>query len=130
MKLDYLDDVDVDYVEPPRGLIRLYDYNSKEILCLINDIENTMLSEKGNLRLDELPYVESINCTLNLRVGHSNLGIFMTDLSKFECEYSISGYKEVIALLKRYITNENMGYNWLTEKGDGIDFLFSAGGEW
>lgn len=138
MKLDFLDDLsdggkyasDDVYANQ---IMRLYDFDKNEAVLLRSSIQSLILDGPGTLRVSKLPFVESTNCTLTLRVSEGNEGVKPEDNGNFDCYLNLDGYRKMIDLMEPFCEEEPSGYQsyqWLYDLDCDIDFLFSYDGSW
>lgn len=137
MKLEYLDNISDNGKYPwadPDKLIRLYDFTPMEAGQLITAIEETIISGKGPLDLHSLPFVQPVNCSLQLKIAESDYGIDLPPEGyDFLCRLTRQTYENMVGYMTPFADSENYsgGYNWLYDPGpDKVDFLFSPGGTW
>ncbi len=134
MKLEFLEDLTdngkyKDVVS--ENLIRLYDFNSKEVnqfQSLIQRLINKSISE---IDLENQDFIEAINCQLKLVIHKDNNGINKVAENSFICKMNKESYQHIEHLIEPF-TKRLEGYQWLDElcSDSEIDFLFSVGGSW
>ena len=133
MKLEFLDDISDGGKYPwadPNQLVRLYDFGHLQANKLKQEIKETIISQKKDLQLSTLDFIESVNCKLTLHISDKNIGIVQTDTNNFLCNLTISSYEEMLLLMNSFTEKDVHGYQWLYDIDTPIDFLFSPGGTW
>lgn len=130
MKLEYLDATgNGEFPDAsPARLIRLSQFNEEQKEYLMDTIRLLISSEK-NIWLNELPFIDAVNCQLKLAISDSDEGISMLEKQgKFVCSLTSAYYEEMILIIKHVGT----GHNWLTP-GEYLDdpaFLITPFGTW
>lgn len=124
MKLEYLEKV-----SPDSSIIRLYEFDSKEIAELISVIATRIIESSECIDLDLLPFVIPVNCRLRLHISDQDLGITKKLNGHFECNLSKDAYKEMLDLIVPF-QKQNNGYQWLYDIYTEIEFLLSPSGKW
>lgn len=135
MKLEYLCDISdggrySDLIS--ENLVRLYDFSKQEVSQFQKVIKAKILIEKQSVDIDELDYIENVNCSLKLVLSDLNNGINKVGDNAFHCNMNENSYKHMVDLIQPF-TEELSGYNWLDEQIENesnIDFLISPGGGW
>lgn len=133
MKLEFLDDLTdsgkhEDVVS--ERLIRLYDFDKHQALRLKEIIERELLEGQKEVRLSSLNFIESLNCSLTLKISNIDRGIARAEDMDFECYLTTAAYKEMVYLMEPFCIRDASGYQWLYEVNCPIDLLFSPGGTW
>ena len=126
MKIDYIDDVN----EYGDHMVRLYDLNMKEAILFREALYQTVIVDKKNLDLSTIDFIESRNCTLELRISDEDNGIVADDNQHFVCELTYESYQKMIFLLEPFCKKETKGYQFLYDVDSPTDFLFSPAGTW
>lgn len=135
MKLEFLEDLtdggkykDVLSVH----LIRLYDFDSKEVIQLRNLINQLLDEIIPEINLEKQSFIDSINCQLKLIIHTDNNGINKVSANSFICKMNKEWYEHMVLLIEPFAKEEASGYQWLDEwcSESAIDFLFSHGGGW
>jgi hypothetical protein len=135
MKLEYLDDISdggkyKDVVS--ENLIRLFEFNEVEAEKFQFLIKDKILKNKESINLNEVEFIEGVNCSLKLVLSNLNNGIISIGNNNFQCNMNEDSYLAMIEIIEPFKTDLN-GYNWLddqiSQKAD-IDFLFSPNGGW
>jgi hypothetical protein len=130
MKLEYLDATGNGAFPDasPARLVRLSQFNEEQIALLISAIQR-LVSTKNDIWLSELPFVDSINCKLKLKISDEDNGILSEgDDGVFVCALTTHAYDTMVDI----ITFVENGHNWLTP-GEYLDdpaFLISRFGSW
>ncbi len=128
MKLEFLANVNIHY--PDDSIIRLYDFDEKETLELMNIIHK-LIENKNEIVLDKAPFITSSTCGLILRLSNQDIGIKNNYDNVYICQLKGETYLEMIELLKPFSqSNDNTMYQWLYDINTPIDFLYSSSGEW
>ena len=132
MKLEFLDDIS-------RGghfknvvsdtLVRLFDFDSNEASLFQQTIKK-LIEDENEVHLDNLSFINSINCSLTLSIDNMDLGIVKSGRAEFECKLTKESYREMVLLIQPFVDNDLSGYQWLYNNMAEIDFLFSPGGTW
>lgn len=136
MKLDFLDDLTDDGKYPnadPDKLLRLYDFDNAEARRLKNLIGTEIISNKLELDLSRLDFVECLNCTLRFKLSFQNEGIGLPiDGKSFVCQLTLGDYKTMMDIIDYFTKGELVNcYNWLYDPKEGkVDLLFSPDGTW
>jgi hypothetical protein len=132
MKIEFLNDISsggrFKTVVSDR-LIRLFDFDSIEAKKFQMTIEK-LTTDGKEINLEDLSFIESLNCSLSLTIGDNDVGIGWTNEAKFICKLTKESYKEMILLIQPFVDNESEGYQWLYGGDTDVDFLFSPGGTW
>ena len=133
MKLEFLNDISDGGKYPwadPNQLIRLYDFNSNQSELFRNSIQDTILQKGETLTINTLKFIQPINCSLQLRISNTDVGISTNDNQSFFCDLTLESYYRIVELLTPFCRNEMNGYQWLYDIDTPIDFLYSPGGTW
>jgi hypothetical protein len=130
MKLEYLDATGNGAFPgaSPSSLIRLSQFNEEQIALLIGFIQR-LISSKNDVWLNELPFIEAINCKLKLAISTGDDGILpVSNDGLFVCALKTHSYERMVEI----VTHVKTGYNWLTpgEYLDNPSFLISRFGTW
>jgi hypothetical protein len=95
---------------------------------LIDAIQWLVYSKK-DIWLNELPFIDAINCKLKLVISDEDDGISPDgDYEVFICALTTHSYERMVEIITRVET----GHNWLTP-GEYLDdpaFLISRFGSW
>ncbi len=126
MQLDYIDNIN----EYGDNIIRLYDFNSTEAEKFKQIVKLTLITNKKELNLSTIEFIQERNCKMTLRISDEDLGISTTNKKKFFCDLTTEGYEHLIILLEPFCKKETKGYQWLYDIDSSTDFLFSPGGTW
>lgn len=130
MKLEYLDATGNGEFPhaSPASLVRLSQFNQEQIALLIDAIQS-LVSSKKSIWLNELQYIDAINCKLKLVISDKDDGISPeVDDEVFVCALTASSYERMVEIVN-YLGS---GHNWLTP-GEYLDdpaFLISRFGSW
>ena len=113
----------------PRSLIRLSNFSDEEKDELISSINDLVLERRQILKLQQLPFIKSNNCFVDLELSESDEGMVKTGTgNEYTCILSPTSFQAMIDILKAV----GDGYNWLTP-GEYLDepaFLISRFGSW
>jgi hypothetical protein len=124
MQLDYIKNVN-DFGE---SIVRLYDFDKSEAILFRDAILQTIFVGGLNLKVAQLDFVENVNCTLMLCIGDEDEGILTLDDYNFFCVLTMEGYTKMINLLQPFCERDTIGYQFLYDIDNPIDFLFSPAG--
>lgn len=124
MQLDYIKNVN-DFGE---SIVRLYDFDKSEAVLFRDAILQTIFVGGLNLKMAQLDFVENVNCTLMLCIGDEDEGILTLDDYNFFCVLTMEGYTKMINLLQPFCERDTIGYQFLYDIDNPIDFLFSPAG--
>jgi hypothetical protein len=126
MKLDYIDNIN----EYGDNLVRLYEFDRIQAVRFQQAIQQIIITNKKQLDLATLDFIEARNCNLILRISATDEGIITSDDLNFFCDLTMKGYEKMVALLEPFCNKETKGYQWLYDIDSQTDFLFSPGGTW
>ena len=126
MQLDYIGKIN----EFGDNIVRLYDFDRSQAEKFREIIKQTIITDRAQLDLSTVDFIEARNCTLILRISDEDNGIIKSGKNKFICDLTIAGYEQMISLLKPFCNKETKGYQWLYDVDSQTDFLFSPGGTW
>lgn len=126
MKLDYIANIN----EYGDHVVRLYDFNQELAIKFRAVVMEAIITNKKELDLSAVDFIESRNCRLTLRISEENTGIFTNDNELFFCDLTTAGYEQMINLLEPFCNRDTKGYQWLYDIDTQTDFLFSPGGTW
>lgn len=133
MKIEFLDDISDGGRFPdadPSQLVRLYDFDSAQANKLRQAIQEKIIDGNKAIDLTTFDFIQSVNCSLTLKLSDMDKGIVTTDKKHFVCSLTIEKYKEMIFLIEPFCNKDTSGYQWLYDIDTPIDFLFSPGGSW
>jgi hypothetical protein len=133
MKLEYLDNISSlgEYAGVVTNqLIRLFDFDKTEAEKFKQAIRKTIMEENQSLELSDLDFIQSVNCSLTLRISKDDKGITTEDQHTFICDLTKKGYQKIISFVEPFCNKDNDGYQWLYDINTPIEFLFSPSGEW
>jgi hypothetical protein len=126
MMLDYIGKINIDH----ERVVRLYDFDRAQATLFRDLIQQVILTDKKELNLAALDFIQPRNCYLTLRIADEDLGIVMKDRVNFFCDLTLKGYEEMIKLVEPFCGKDIRGYQWLYDIDNPIDFLFSPAGSW
>jgi|SRR5208283_4845016 len=126
MILDYIDHINT-YGD---NVVRLYSFDRLQASKFRQTILETIIVNNKQLDLTMIDFIQVRNCKLTLRISDENEGITSSDRINFFCDLTISGYEQMISLLKPFCEKETKGYQYLYDVDSLTDFLFSPGGTW
>lgn len=133
MKIEFLDDISDGGRFPhadPNQLVRLYDFDSSQANKLRQAIQEKIIESNKEIDLTTLNFIQSVNCSLTLKISDTDKGIVTSDNKNFVCNLTVEKYGEMIFLMEPFCKKETTGYQWLYDIDTPIDFLFSPGGSW
>jgi hypothetical protein len=126
MKLDYISNIN----EYGDDVVRLYDFDMAQAILFRDAIQEIVLNKKQALELSSLPYIESRNCMLTLRITEEDLGIEIQRSAQLYCDLTLEAYITMVKLLEPFCNRETKGYKCLYDVDSPTDLLFSPGGTW
>ncbi len=126
MKLDFIDNIN----EYGDNVVRLYEFDKSSAIQFRQLLQDTIITNKQSLNLSEVPFIETRNCNLTLRISDEDTGIISSDNTNFFCDLTLKGYEELIVLLEPFCKKETKGYKFLYDIDTPTDFLFSPAGTW
>lgn len=126
MQLDYIDNIN----EYGDDIVRLYDFDQSQADKFRQAIQDTIITNKKDLDLSFIHFIQKRNCNLTLRVSNEDLGITSTDKENFFCDLTLHEYANMISLLEPFCKKETKGYQFLYDIDSNTDFLFSPAGTW
>ena len=126
MQLDYIDKIN----EFGDNIVRLYAFDSSQADKFRQIVKQIILTDKKQLDLSTVDFIQERNCNLILRISDEDLGIIKSGKKKFICDLTIEGYERMVSLLEPFCKRETKGYQWLYDIDSQTDFLFSPGGTW
>jgi hypothetical protein len=110
--------------------VRIYDFDQIQADNFRKTIQQTLIENDRPLNLNEIDFMEAVNCNLTFRISEIDLGIKSNDNSTFFCNLTTTGYENMINLIAPFCKKDNDGYQWHYDLDTPIDFLFSHGGHW
>lgn len=127
MQLDYIDNIN----EYGEDVVRLYDFNKSEAILFRDAVRQILLTDKRELPLASLEFIEPRNCYLTLRLANIDEGIVSDDQVNFYCYLTFDGYEELLLRVEPFCHKETKAYRVLYEDIDNpTDFLFAPAGVW
>ncbi len=111
-------------------LVRLYDFDHIQANNFRTIIQKSIVQNGKQIKINDIEFIEAINCTLFFRVSDIDLGIQCDDNSIFFCDLTRNGFENMINLIKPFCKKECNGYQWLYDIDTPIEFLFSPNGNW
>jgi hypothetical protein len=126
MKLDYIGNINID----GDNIVRLYDFDRAQAEMFSNILQQEIVTNKMDLPLSAIDFIESRNCTLTLRISADDLGISTNDRLNFYCDLTFHTYTQMLVLLAPFCKKETKGYQFLYDVDSSTDFLFSPAGTW
>lgn len=122
----------LEYIKNVNGfgesIIRLYDFDKSEAIKFRDAILQTVFVGGKNLRLGQLDFIEPVNCTVMLCIGDENEGMLSVDDYNFFCVLTMQGFTEMINVLQPFCERDTIGYQFLYDIDNPIDFLFTPAG--
>lgn len=127
MQLDYIDNIN----EYGEDVVRLYDFSMSEAILFRDAVRQILLTDKRELPLASLEFIEPRNCYLTLRLANIDEGIVSDDQVNFYCYLTFDGYEELLSRVEPFCHKETKAYRVLYEDIDNpTDFLFAPAGVW
>lgn len=128
MKLKYIEEIN----NQGDKIIMLYEFDTLEARLLYNYIFKLILGEIEEIKFSDFDFVLQENCDLVLKIGSSDIGITKISDSQnlFICELTRKCYRNMGELIQAFDEDTSIGYQWLYNINNPIDFLFSSGGTW
>ena len=132
MKIDFRFDMTAGGKYPhadPVNLVRIFDFTLEEGALFAKEIDHKLLGLGNALQVDQMEFVESINCTLRFELCSEDLGMALpSDQTTFICRLTRDSYINMLDIINRV----SDGFNWLYDpkKDEQVDILFSSGGTW
>ncbi|MEJ6776840.1 MAG: hypothetical protein QNK85_05910 [Crocinitomicaceae bacterium] len=126
MKLDYIDGLN----GFGDNIVRLFDFDMSEAILFRDALIEFTSHESPFIKIADLEFIESRNCTLALFKSEEDEGIISEDDKNFFCALTMEGYQKMIQLLEPFCTKETKGYQFLYDIDSLTDFLFSPAGTW
>lgn len=126
MKLDYIDDIN----EYGDDVVRLFDFDRSQSVKFRQLVQEIIVTNKQELDLAAVDFIEQRNCNLILRISEEDEGITTDEKINFVCDLTLEGYKRMILLLEPFCKRETKGYQYLYDIDSPTDFLFAPGGTW
>lgn len=137
MKIEFLEDIDDGGAFPdadPKELLRLYDFNVREVYLFRESIRKLSNGSINRVEMSQLAFATIVNCNLSFVLDHLGEGVELPlDKKNFECRLGTEDYDRMIQIINSVINsaNEVSGYNWLYDPPPGkVDILFSTDGSW
>jgi hypothetical protein len=124
MHLDYINDVN----EFGESIVRLYGFGMAESQKFKALLTAWITNPESILDLSAIPFITCRNCNVIMVIGDEDEGILTNDYETFYCKLTLEGYQNLIALLEPFCMKETLGYQWLYDIDNPIDFLFSPAG--
>ena len=126
MQLDYIDKIN----EFGDDLVRLYNFDSVQAKKFRDLIQQHILTNKKELDLKTVDFIEARNCNLIFLISDEDFGIITKDKKTFFCVLTTEGYQRMISLLAPFCAKETQGFQYLYDIDTHTDFLFSPAGTW
>ncbi|TCZ67730.1 hypothetical protein [Flaviaesturariibacter aridisoli] len=137
MKLEFLRDITAGGLFPlaePHNLLRLFDFTPAEAAALALAIQTKLVGADSPLHLHALPFINPVNCTLDLEPSPNNRGIALPDDGRsFHCYLTRKAYDTMAHLVDHFANpgHRLSGYHWLYDaQPDKIGLLLSRKGTW
>jgi len=126
MELDFIEDVN----EFGENVVRLYNFDKRQVIKFRELIKDTIVNRKQRLDLSQVDFIEKRNCNLILGLFKTDEGILSNDNKTFYCALTLEGYDNMLKLLEPFCEKETKGYQYLYDIDNPTDFLFSPAGTW
>jgi len=124
MHLDYINDVN----EFGESIVRLYGFGMAESQKFKALLTAWITNPESILDLSTIPFITCRNCNVIMVIRDEDEGMLTNDYQTFYCKLTLEGYQNLIALLEPFCMKETLGYQWLYDIDNPIDFLFSPAG--
>jgi len=125
MKLKFLENIN----EYDEHAIRLNDFDKVQAGMFMQIIHDLATKRRIMIELSEYDFIESVNCSITLRVSETDEGVLSEDYKHFYCDLTAEGYAEIIKLIEPFCQKETDAFQYLYDLDNPIDFIFSAGKE-
>lgn len=110
-------------------LIRLFSFDARETAALMTVVSDWLRDPSAPLRLEALPFVSNVNCSLHFVLAAQDDGIRENAFGAYECRLTIASFERMLNLVEPFC-KEAKGYQWLYDLDTPIDFLLSVNGAW
>jgi len=121
--------MELDYIENVNGLeehvVRLYNFDMAEAILFRTLLIETIIEERQQLDLSQVPFITPRNCNLILGLFKSDEGILSKDQQTFYCVLTLKGFTNMIDLITPFCNKASRGYQYLYDIDNPIDLLFS-----
>lgn len=125
MKLKFLENIN----EYEEHAIRLNDFDKSQAGLFLQILSGLVNTKINTIELSDYEFIESVNCSLTLRISETDEGIVTDDFKQFYCDLTTEGYNEMIKLIEPFCIKETDAYRILYDLDNPIEFIFSAGKE-
>ncbi len=125
MKLKFLENIN----EYEEHAIRLNDFDKSQAGLFLQILSGLVNTKINTIELSDYEFIESVNCSLTLRISETDEGIVTDDFKQFYCDLTTEGYSEMIKLIEPFCIKETDAYRILYDLDNPIEFIFSAGKE-
>jgi len=126
MELDFIEDIN----EFGENVVRLYNFDKRQVIKFRELIKDTIVNRKQKLDLSQVDFIEKRNCNLILGLFKTDEGILSVDNKTFYCALTLESYHNMLKLLEPFCEKETKGYQYLYDIDNPTDFLFSPAGTW
>ncbi len=126
MELDFIEDIN----EFGENVVRLYNFDKRQVIKFRELIKDTIVNRKQRLDLSQVDFIEKRNCNLILGLFKTDEGILSNDNKTFYCALTLESYNNMLKLLEPFCEKETKGYQYLYDIDNPTDFLFSPAGTW
>ncbi len=126
MELDFIEDIN----EFGENVVRLYNFDKRQVIKFRELIKDTIVNRKQRLDLSQVDFIEKRNCNLILGLFKTDEGILSVDNKTFYCALTLESYNNMLKLLDPFCEKETKGYQYLYDIDNPTDFLFSPAGTW
>lgn len=121
--------MELDYIKNVNGLeehvVRLYNFDMAEAILFRTLLIETIIEERQQLDLSQVPFITPRNCNLILGLFKSDEGILSKDQQTFYCVLTLKGFTNMIDLITPFCNKASRGYQYLYDIDNPIDLLFS-----
>lgn len=127
MKIDYIDDVNSDYLADK--MIRISDFTNADILDFYNVIQENLIKNKNSVDVSTINFIDLINCELLFTISEQSKGLYENHKNSFICALTLSEYEDMIKFIHPFL-NDPSGFQFLIDPVNHIELLLSSGGGW
>jgi hypothetical protein len=128
MELEYITDYNNEY--PNDSIFVLKNFTKSELEKLYEEI-NQLVKTKEDVTITNSNYIKNLSDKiLILTIGEENTGIKNIKNNIYHCILKQKQYIEIQNMIQSYVIENTIGYYWLYDVHNEIDFLLSNSGKW